>query len=474
MSRKHLVTRAGLTLALMLGSNSIWANNELDDALGGFDNKPASTDLDEALTGFDSAPSEVAQTVIAASPSKVQLRSMFGLNSQLTTAHNAPASGATDWRGLQQLQFKTRIEADIELTKNWKAKLGVNGFYDGVYQFNGRDNYPADVLKTQESELELFEAYALGSISEQTDVKIGRQIVVWGKSDSIRITDVINPLDNRQPGLVDIEDLRLPILATKLTRYESDWAFSLLALHEQRPPKEPAINGEFLPVSIFPFPPGFEFPKVDSQQSQFDTTLAASAEARFSGWDVSLYAARVQDSRWVFNADKTAREYGLINMLGAAANFSLGGGLIKTEIAQLSDLQYNTTTQSKTRLDWLIGYDYLSVPDWTFSLEVADRYIQNYEPQMANLPDAVMEHNWQTAARISYSFDRDRATVSYLASLLGEQAELGGFQRLWLDYDFNDHINLTLGYIDYHGGDHPLWQALKNNDRFFVSLDYYL
>lgn len=473
MGQKPLIDCAGLMLVLMLGSTPLWANNDLDEALGGFNNPAAASELDEALSGFDSTTSEVTQTFAGGGPSTVQLRTRVGLNSQVTTAHSTPKSGETDWRGLQQMQFKTRIETDIDLPKNWKAKLGVNGFYDGVYHLNDRDSYPADVLKTQESELELFEAYVSGAITAQSDLKIGRQIVVWGKSDSIRITDVINPLDNRQPGLVDIEDLRLPILTSKLTHYWSDWAFSLLALHEQRPPKEPAIDGEFLPISIFPFPPGFEFPKVDSQQSQFDTTLAASAEARFSGWDISLYAARVQDSRWVFNTDKTAREYGLINMLGAAANFSLGGGLIKTEIARLSGLQYNSTTKIKTRLDWLIGYDYLSVPDWSFSLEVADRYIQNYEPQMAMLPDAVLEHNWQTAARTSYSFDRDRATVSYLASLLGENAEIGGFQRLWLDYDFNDQINFTLGYIDYQGGNHPLWQALKNNDRFFVNLDYY-
>lgn len=465
----------GIGVLLTLSMNGAWANSELDDALGGFDEPAeAQNDLDEALEGFESSDlSSAESTPSSSSPSWLNLTTMLGVNSQFTTAHSAPPQNEVDWRGLQQLQLKTRIEADIDLPNNWKAKLGVNANYDVVYHLNDRDSYPKEVLKTQESEAEIFEAYVAGSLTDQVDLKAGRQIEVWGKSDSIRITDVINPLDNRQPGLVDIEDLRLPIFATKLTAYSSNWAFSLLALHEQRAPKEPAINGEFLPLEAFPFPPGFNFPEVDSQKSEYETTFAASAEGRFSGWDLSLYAARVQDSRWHFIDNKTARDYGLINMVGAAANFSFGGGLIKTEAAYLSDLRYNTTTDKKQRLDWLLGYDYMSIPDWTLSIEVADRYIQNYEPKMADLPDAVEEHNWQTAGRVSYSFDRDQAQLSYLVSLLGEMGQQGGFQRLWLDYDYSDHINLTLGYIDYLGGDHPLWEAMKNNDRVFAGVDYY-
>jgi hypothetical protein len=406
-------------------------------------------------------------------PDKIHWRNMLGVNTQVTTQHRQPATGQTDWRGIQQLQLKTRLIADIELPKQWKASIGVNGFVDAAYRLNGRDSYNSGVLAAQETELELFEAYVMGSLLPQTDLKIGRQIIVWGKSDTIRITDIINPLDNRQPGLVDIEDLRLPVFSTKLTQYHGDWAMSLIALHEQRPPKEPATNGEYLPIAIFPFPPGFQFPEVDQQQSEFDTTFALSAEGRFSGWDVSLYAARAQDNRWTFNANKTERSYQPMNMFGAAANFSLGGGLLKTEIGYFSDLKYNTTQKSKNRLDVLIGYDYLSIPDWSFSFEIANRIIQDYETSMAQMPDAVSEQNWQSATRVSYDFNRDKAKLSYLISAFGEQAELGGFQRLWLDYDYTDQVNASIGYIDYFGGEHLLWDALKNNDRLFASLEYY-
>ena len=46
--------------------------------------------------------------------------------------------------------------------------------------------------------------------------KLGRQIVNWGRSDTVRVLDVINPLDNREPGLVDIEDLRLPVTMARV------------------------------------------------------------------------------------------------------------------------------------------------------------------------------------------------------------------------------------------------------------------
>ena len=112
--------------------------------------------------------------------------------------------------------------------KTKKNLNSLNAFIDG------RDNYTDDVLDDYEKELEFDEVYLQGSVTNDMDLKAGRQIVVWGRSDNIRITDVLNPLDLRWPGLVEIEKLRLPVTMTKLDYYIKGWSLSGIALHEVR------------------------------------------------------------------------------------------------------------------------------------------------------------------------------------------------------------------------------------------------
>lgn len=458
-------------------TNSSENSSELEAALDGFESTTtpeSASDLDQALDGFGGLPSATFQITERATESKdpeaLRITGELSFVSHYAIAHPSMAANQMDFSGLNQ----TRIAGKLTLEKtwqDWKAKTTLQGFYDPIYAFQGRSDYSQTVLDTYESEVELFDTYLQGEIAQGLDLKFGRQIEVWGTSDNIRVTDVINPLDNRQPGLVDIENLRLPVTMTKLSSYWQDWDFSILAIHEQRPPKEAALNGEFFPIQNLNTANAANFPEAETT-SNWQTTLGLAAEGRFRGWDLSLYAAEVQDSRWHFSADKQSRQYGQIQMLGAAGNWVLSDFLLKAEVAVLNDLQYNTVTDQKSRLDSLIGFDYLSIPNWSFSLEIADRWIQDYETAMASFPDLVQAHNWQTAVRASRDFNHDLGRVTYLLTAFGSEAQEGGFHRLWLDYDWSDTQQISVGIIDYFGGTHPMWNLIQNNDRIFAEIKF--
>ncbi len=82
------------------------------------------------------------------------------------------------------------------------------------------------------------------------DIKVGRQIIVWGRSDNMRVTDVLNPLDLREPGLTDIEDLRMPVAMTRLDFYHGNWNVTGVAVHEQRSDKKPSYGSDFYPLPL--------------------------------------------------------------------------------------------------------------------------------------------------------------------------------------------------------------------------------
>ena len=44
----------------------------------------------------------------------------------------------------------------------------------------------------------------------------GRQIVTWGEGDGLSALDVINSQDQREPGVADIDDIKLAVWLSRL------------------------------------------------------------------------------------------------------------------------------------------------------------------------------------------------------------------------------------------------------------------
>ncbi len=434
----------------------------------------AEESLDDLMGGFDDASPVVLIAENETSQSRYKLSGAYTFSSAFNYAHEAPVQGQVDYRGLSRVKNKLDLQLNIRLNTHWKSRVEARAFYDLAYQINGRSEYTSDVLASYESEAEIVEAWVQGSVTEQLDVKFGRQIVVWGKSDNIRITDIINPLDNREPGMTDIEDLRLPLLISRFDYYpRGSWNFSALLIHERRTPKEAAQGSEFLPLNIFPFPEDFAFPGLEtSEQSLAGTQFGLALNGVFQGWDLSFYAADVLDSRWHFEENNTIRRYGRIRMLGAAINFTAGSWLFKSEFASIYGLQFNTTIDKKNRWDLLVGAEYMGFKNSAISVEIANRHMNSYEAQMINPADFLRENELQTALRITRSFNHDTIDVTWLISLFGMNGKDGGFQRLWANYDIRDGLAASIGVVDYLGGDKPTIAALSNNDRVFADVKY--
>ncbi len=500
-----------LSLFTLLSGNLV--ADELEEALSGFDefdkeataaSKPSGQDLgDLDESGFDDFSTDTAGNNISdiSLLEKGPAWYSFSGYTSLLGAYNyaqqsesivAPGDMPMDFSGLSRARAKAGLTLEMKHGDNWRSKFDVIAWYDASWAINGRENYTQDVLDVYESFFDVKDAYVQGSLTQSMDLKFGRQVVIWGKSDSIRITDVINPLDNREAGMVDIEDLRLSEVMTRLDYYFGDWGLSGIIIHEPRLEIEAAFGSDYLPSNIFGPPiPYAKFPdRVEPDWSLDNTQYAMSLDGRFSGWDISYYAAHVYDNRFDIEFVNTTpvRFFDKINMIGVAGNVVSGSWLFKAESAFINDINYRSTDR-KNRLDALIGFDYMGIRHTVISLELADRHIFDYEEKMltatlqdaaaqGTFPDFVREDSIQIAFRTSYSFDHDNATVTYLLSLAGGNGPGdsfdGGFQRLWLDYKYTDAVSLNTGIVDYIGGDGiiPFYRAIEDNDRVFAEIQY--
>ena len=318
----------------------------------------------------------------------------------------------------------TKISADInleyKLNKDYKVKSTIKAYEDFETNIdNDRD-------------IDINEFYLQGSINSKTDIKIGRQIVVWGKSDNIRITDTLNPMDYTTPGMVDIEDLRLGRAMTKLDYFVDKWALSGIILHENRFSDMPKIGSDYY-LGNAPDEPS---------ASLRNSGVALSLSGNLEGQDIAFYYS----NQYIDNT--TYRS----NMLGMAYNKVIDNFLFKTEIAHLDNYD-SDIVDAKT--DGLVGLEYNGISDGSISLEVANK-----------------NDDIQYALRFTQSYMNQTLDFTALYSGFGKELQEGGFIRTWFDYDIDDKFSTNFGVINYIGGDTSKFEMIKDNDRIFASLKY--
>ena len=350
------------------------------------------------------------------------------------TAHD----DITSFKSSLFLDYEKKFENGIRFKINAKAYYDFNTYLDSL-----------------EDEVELYDAFIEGKISENLDYKIGRQVVVWGRSDTIRVTDVLNPIDNRTPAMTDIKDLRLPVNMAKFDYFIGDWRVTPIAILEQRFSKNPPFGSDFNPSTTKP----------PTERDYDDITYAMSITGEFSGWDISFYGADIRNDAQLINHDK-------IKMFGSAINILKGSWLFKSEIAYFDGLKYLSTGDKEfKRLDILLGFEYNGITDTTISYDIVNRSISDYDNRLLLGFNPIEEDTYQHAFRVSSEFLNASLKANYLISLYGKSADKGGFQRLWGEYEISDGINASFGIVDYIGGS-PMFDRIEDNDKVFVDISY--
>ena len=353
-------------------------------------------------------------TVVKKEPKKSY--SIYG-NIKASSSYNTSKN-----KSISSSKLSTNTHFDYDINDNMKFKSTLNAYKDNSSGI--KDDYDID----------LNEVYVRAKISSKLDVTVGRQIVVWGKSDNIRITDTINPMDLTTPGMTDIKDLRLGRVMSKVDYSTSnDWDISAIVLHENRYSTMPEVGSEYYMPVRFPNEAG---------NSIKNTGLAISASASLMGQDIAFYAL----NDYVDN-----KEY-KTNMLGVAYNIVKGSYLLKVEASYFDNYDSNTI---ESKIDALGGVEYTGFNDTTLSFEMANK-----------------DNEMQYALRATQSYINQTLDLSMLYNGYGKTLDGGGFLRLWADYDIDDKFKTSFGFIDYISGDKANFEMIKDNDRVFASLSY--
>ncbi len=431
-------------------------------------------DLDDVLEGFEDVEDAKEEVTPKTEPKSLPPHKLSGILSfgvSYAYAQDAPKPGEPDYRGFNRLRPELDLELKLNVNKNWRAVIGGSFFYDFAYGIKGRDQFTDAMLDLYEKEAEIDEAYLQGPLVSDLDLKIGRQIVVWGRADNVRVVDFLNPLDNREPGLVDLEDLRLPVFMTKLDYYFADWSLSGIAVNEIRFSKVPVFNAEFFPFDG-PLPPE-EKPANTLDNTQFGLAL----NGIFSGWDISFYGARFfQDETHleIVSPTQLVRRHSRLTMVGAGINIAWGNWLLKSEAGYFDGLDFLALPgETKSRFDLMLGLEYSGFSETLLSLETVNRHLLDFDPRLKAPTGGARENRFQAVFRAQKNFMHDTLHLTLLASMFGPKGDDGAFQRFSAGYDVRDNVLVTVGGVSYQSGDLPFFRNIGDNDRLFFDARYF-
>jgi len=512
-----------LTLGAAVAQPTRAEDGSFDDILGGFDEEEGDEDY---FAGED----ETDSTIL---PSWMELSGHLALAATYNYLPHYSTSG-TYYGNISMLRTKLFLQSDFDLPGSWQARASGFVFYDFAYLIHGRENYTDEVLDFYEWDGELQEFWVEGALAKSLDTKIGRQVVNWGRSESLRVVDVLNPLDNRYPGLQDLEDIYRPIGMAKFDYWIDRWGFSAMIIPEIRYDKQVPYGSDWFPaltidsvlepleqIGLSPRAlqiggEAFVFPDDRPAHWGEEVELAGAITGIFQGWDISVYAAhyianagRAELTPQVFDLPNenpppasipieffTAElVYDELTMVGAGGNLTFGSWLLKAETAYIHGLGFSTGTlevvepfpptpltdpwtsftvedTEKNRIDVMGGIEYYGISDLTLSLEIVNRHIFDYEDKLIQFPNFVRKNTVEVAMRATYNMLNDRLDLTAVGIMLGIDAKDGALLRMEANYDIIDALELKGGILIVWDGELPILANAGRNDRLFMRLKY--
>ena len=469
--------RSWVAIAALVTAIPALAQTDLDEALQGFEDAPAfpnAEKLDEALEGFDDPPALV-QTEGGrqnARNGRIRFSGTLGQQAVFNVAHAEPEPGESHrQRGLSSLLSRIELAAKADLDDGWQAYVSVRAAFDLAPRIRGRRSYAPEFLAEYEREAEFGEVFLRGSLAEDLDLKIGRQIAVWGRSDMFRIVDVLNPTDNRTPGMTELESLRIPVGMARFDFHVVPWKVSALFIPETRFDRIPVPGNDFHggPSSL---------PARDRPDAGLGTPrVAAGITGTFPGWDLSLHAAQLFASRphVLDTAEGERRRHSPLQMAGLAGSLAAGNWLIKGEAALFQGLRFtNVRDREFNRASTLLGVEYSGIARTTLAVEAMNDHILDFDPRLVDPPDERRRNEPAIAFRISRRFLNDSVEASMLATVFGDTGgESGALARFEITHQLTDAIEVRAGAVSYHSGNQAPFHDIGENDRVYVSVKYH-
>ena len=409
-----------------------------------------------AIDSLETVPEETLQeTYDKDSDDALQVR----VKGFLDTYHALRTTENTDW-----MASRTRARGEVRLEKGATALfVSLNAIYNGILK--------------ERTGIELREAY-LSYTKGNLDLRVGRQIVIWGVADALRLTDCVSPIDYTEFLAQDYDDIRMPVngLRAKYTlgAITAEAVFNPVTNFAVIPTDLRNPWAMRFPYTSLPYSIDLESGKPEKRLKNME--YGGRITVNLSGVDFSVSALRTWNKLPALRMGMTTdgkslhidARYHRMTMLGADCSLPIGQFVIRAEVAKYINEAQNATmgceVECRNALNTLIGIDWYPGNDWNASLQYCHKYTSG---NLERLP--IYRHAGIATARLAKELLQNTLKLSTFAYV--DVTNGGIFNRFSASYSLNDQIELTAGY-DYFHADKGKFQMYSKNSEAWVKMKY--
>jgi hypothetical protein len=393
---------------------------------------------------------------------------------------------------LQKSEWIIDSEASVKLNKKLKIFCQLRLYSEltdrlepGRPDFSNYSSFSKPLILGNKGQLELRELYA-DVVIGKSYWRLGKQQVVWGEMDALKILDILNPMSFREFILDDFDASRIPLWAIKgdikLGKFNIQpyWSPDITSHHF------PSTGGLYSPafsIGELPLNYGLEIRKLQRPGKFFkDSDFGVQVSAMLKGWDLGFNYTYQYDKMPVFERtlDEATQAVGVQptlkrqHMLGGSFGKTQGMFGLRVEMAffpkkylMTSDISSNRGLYTSKQLLSGVAIDYFGLSDAIVTFQWFAEFIEEvpYELKMARnsmtntatimLTKFMMNQRVELETFAGYRFDEKAALVDIKASYL-----------------LKDNLKVWIGGDLFTGGDQGFIGSYTNRDRVFIGMEW--
>ncbi|MFC1709144.1 DUF1302 family protein, partial [Candidatus Omnitrophota bacterium] len=426
---------------------------------------------------------------------------------------------AVDWMKLKNI---IDIKSNYAFTDNVEFYSEMKWWYDSTYDIEGR--YNNLVSEEQNKKLTmpvkgewLRECY-LDIYTPRLDMRLGKQQVVWGTADGVRILDMVNPLDYREWTIKSYDETRIPLWMLKLEgELMANGYLQLLVIPDYQPNYYAPAGSPFAlrTVILGAQAAASPFVNVSTISQGPNRTLEESKiglrwrnvieEGLLSGLEYTLNYLHTWDFASAayttvgfgfpvpVNIERRAEQ---IEVLGFSFAKSITKGMLGTsfgrgwtvrgEFAYINNgaMNYGLDTAIAGTVDvdqynWVLGFDKTFLTSWDFSVQFI-QFIANAKEEFARTAanftllfgptrGPLDKTSNMITARLATSFVHDRVMPEVLI-LYGDDNDWRISPKVKIE--INDNLMIATGFHFFEGDPQGLNGQFDKVDQFFLETKY--
>jgi Protein of unknown function (DUF1302)/AMIN domain len=441
----------------------------------------------------------VRPTSATTSPRNTVSRSRTSEPSEAATQFEVSGTWEQEWAyqtddtGNQKFEALLEPRLDVYLPSGSRlvgiARIRLDAVGD-LGPFSSRpDNYSGangPIYNDEYAELSLRELY-LDTQWAEIYWRLGKQQVVWGQADGIKVLDVVNPQSFREFILDDFDDSRTPLWMVNAEVPLGEGGLQLLWIpdttyHELAEAGSPYFLTSPKWVPSIPAGTGVQVASFDKPDNPLeDSDLGVRYTAFWGGWDISLnYLYHYQDYPVLYQQLETQNRADVLritptykrnNLIGGTLSNAFNELTLRAELAYSTDTYHTTSSPSNRGIGNSSEFASVMALDWQYNGNglLSAQWFLSHLPDYSR--DIVRDENEHT---VSLLFQQAFANETWQLRVLGLYSldDEDTLLQLKLKYWLLGNLELWVGGDFFNGTQRGTFGQFNEASRALLGFEY--